>query len=122
MTSFKEPTLAERQHAAASAKKAALEKFRVNTAANNPAIAERQALRYAAHATRVTRAAERRAAKMAREIELAEEAVPEKQAEQDAAVKAEQVAAEQATRDITLQANRKAARDARYAARKARKK
>ena len=117
MSSFKEPSLADRQKAATTAKKAALNRFRENLA--DPALAERQAAR---HVTRITRAAERKAAKMTREVELAEQAARDlelaKQAERDAAAKAEQRAAQV----VALEADQKEARDARYAARKARKK
>jgi len=112
-----EPSLAERQKAANTAKKAALNKFRESLA--DPALAERQAAR---HVTRITRAGERKAAKMAREVELTEQAARDlelaKRAERDAAAKAEQHAAEVVARE----ANQKEARDARYAARKVRKK
>ena len=117
MGSFKEPSLAERQKAANTAKKAALKAFRENL--SDPALAQRQVAR---HVTRITRAAERKAVKMAREVELAEQAARDqeraKQAELDAAAKAEQHAAQVVARE----ADQKAARDARYAARKARKK
>ena len=117
MGSFKEPSLAERQKAAKTAKKAALNKFRESLA--DPALAERQAAR---HVTRITRAVDRKAAKMAREVELAQQTAREqelaKQAERDAAAKVEQHAAEVVARE----SNQKEARDARYAARKVRKK
>jgi hypothetical protein len=117
MSSFKEPGLAERQNAAATAKKAALSRFRENLA--EPAFAERQAAR---HVTRITRAVDRKAAKMASELELAQQTARDqelaKQVERDAAATAEQHAAEVVARE----ADQKAARDARYAARKIRKK
>ena len=123
MSNFKEPSLAERQNAAAKAKQAALARFRENTPANNPAVAERLAEREVAHAVRTNKAAERKVAKLAREAELVQEAVSKKQAEQDALAKARQLASEQAAREQEAQEiNGKAARDARYAARKARQK
>src|SRR3954469_4634921 len=64
---FKYPDLKERQQAAAAAKKALLEKFK--TAANDPAIAERQAERIKINEARQARAAEREAAKKAQEEE-----------------------------------------------------
>ena len=98
MGSFKEPSLAERQKAAKTAKKAALNKFRESLA--DPALAERQAAR---HVTRITRAVDRKAAKMAREVELAQQTARDqelvKQAERDAAGAAEQHAAEVVARE-----------------------
>ena len=63
MTGFKEPSLAERQNAAANARKTALKKFRAG--AEDPAFAQRQA-------DRKVSAAERTAAKKARDIQKAE--------------------------------------------------
>jgi Family of unknown function (DUF6481) len=117
MGSFKNPDFVERQNTATKAKKAALEKFRAN--ATDPAFAERQTARMAS-------AADRTAAKKAREVEKAEkralDAEVAKQAERDAAVQVGRALAENANRELALQAERKAARDARYAARKARSK
>ncbi len=48
---FQNPDLQERQQASAAAKKAMLEKFRA--AANDPAIAEKQAARAAIHEARL---------------------------------------------------------------------
>jgi Family of unknown function (DUF6481) len=113
MNSFKKPDFVERRDAAAHAKKAALQKFRKSAA--DPAFAERQ----------TARIANARAAKNVREIEKAEkvrDAERAQQAERDAAIWAEQAAAESANREVTLQAERKAGRDARYAARKSRSK
>src|ERR1700731_2183143 len=126
MGGFKDPDYLQRKSAAMDARKAALEKFRAGTAANNPAAAERQVTRQAVSAARDVRAATRKAAKAAREIEVAQEAARAQelaaQAERDAAVRAKREAAEKATRELAEQADRKAARDVRYAARKARKK
>jgi hypothetical protein len=116
MNSFKKPDFVERRDAAAHAKKSALEKFRKSAA--DPAFAERQT-------ARIANANTRRAAKNLREIEKAEkvrDAERAQQAERDAAIWAEQAAAESANREVTLQAERKAGRDARYAARKSRSK
>jgi hypothetical protein len=116
MTSFKKPDFVQRRDAAAHAKKAALEKFHKSAA--DPAFAERQTARIASANTR-------RAAKNVREIEKAEkvrDAERAQQAERDAAIRTEQAAAESANREVTLQAERKAGRDARYAARKSRSK
>lgn len=115
--SFKQPDLLERQKAAAEAKKAALEKYRAKTA--DPGLAERLT-------ERNTRAAERKALKLAREAEKAEQKAREAeralQAERETAVAAERAKAEQEQRQRELETERKAARDARYAARKLRSK
>ncbi len=117
MARFKQPDLIERQEAAAKARKAALEKFRAKAA--DPALAERLTAR-AAHA------AERSAIKTGRDIERAEQKAREaertKQAEHDAAIVNERAKVESAERERVLQAEKKAARDARYAARKSRAK
>jgi hypothetical protein len=95
--SFKVPDLKQRQSDAAAAKSAMLAKFRA--AVQSPLVATQREKRAAIHQARMIRAAEREAAKRAREAELAE----------------------QAARAAEL-AEQKAARDARYAARKAAKK
>jgi len=94
MGTFKEKGFADRQSAAATARKAELEKFRVRSAAIKPESAEEQFARLASKAARDVRATER--------------------ADRDAET------TQQATRDAPSEAERKAARDARYAARKAR--
>ena len=117
MTGFKQPDLIERQEAAAKAKKAALEKFRAKAA--DPALAERLQARTVGAAERKALATIRdaeRAEKKARDAERAQ------QAARDAAAAAEREAAERAQREEKLQAEQKAARDDRYAARKARSK
>ena len=117
MSGYKEPTLAERQSLSSKAKKVALEKFREN--ARDPAFAKRQVDRAARQAqqtnARHTRNVQK-AAKKARDVELAE---------QTARLAVEQTARDlenQRTTEISQEADRKAARDARYAARKARNK
>ena len=117
MAGFKQPDFIERQEAAAKARKAALERFRAKAA--DPALAEGLKARTAS-------AAERRAIKHVREIEKAEkkacEAERAEQAERDAAIEVERGKAEGAQRERALHAEQKAARDARYAARKTRSK
>jgi hypothetical protein len=117
MTGFKQPDFLERQEAAARAKKAALDKFRAKAA--DPTLAERLTARTAS-------AAERKAIKSTRDAEKAEkkarDAERAQQAERDAALAAERAKAERAQRELALQAEQKAARDARYAARKSRSK
>ena len=121
MTLFKNANFDERRNAAEAAKKAKLEKFRALTAQINEGAAERLTARQAIIAARDVRAAEREAARLAAEARAAED-----QAAREMVLKAEQAerdarAAEQAEREVASAAERKAARDARYAARKARK-
>jgi hypothetical protein len=89
MSGFKEPDFLERQEAAAEAKKAALEKFHARAA--DPVLAERLTARIAS-------AANRRLAKNFDEVEKAEKKARDaervQQAERDAAMEAEQAAAE----------------------------
>lgn len=117
MSGFKQPDFAERQQAAAKARKAALEAFRAKAA--DPALAGRLTERRAQAAARKTikniRAAEK-AENKARELERAQ------RAEREAALEAERAKAEDAKRKRELEAEQKAARDARYAARKSRSK
>jgi len=117
MTGFKQPNLFERQKAAAKAKTAALEKFRAKAA--DPTLADRLTARTAS-------AVDRRAAKNVRDVEKAakkaRDAESAQQAQRDAAAQAERAKAESAQREWALEAEQKAARDARYAARKARSK
>jgi len=118
MKSSKTPSLSDRLAASAKAKKAALERFRAQPAADDPAIVEKRAARQAAAAARQLRADERRAqalrdeesaraaASAARESEIRErEARQQRESEEQ----------------VALEAERKIARDMRYAARKARK-
>jgi hypothetical protein len=117
MRRSKAPDFVERRNAATNAKKAALEKFRAH--AVDPALAERQTARLAL-------AGERTAAKKAREIERAERKARDgelaMEAKRAADAHAERALAEAASRELDLQTERKVARDARYAARKARSK
>src|SRR5262245_42718006 len=117
MGGFKDPDFVERQNAAAKARQAVLDKFRATAA--DPVLAERQTARMAD-------ASERAAARKARAAEKAEKqataAEAAKQAERDAAAQAERARAEDADRERALRAEQKAARDARYAARKVRSK
>ena len=117
MAGFKQPDFIERQAAAAKARKAALEKFRAKAA--DPGLAERLTERTAS-------AADRKANKTVREAEKAEkkarDAERAEEAKRDAAIQAARAKVESAERERGLQAENKAARDARYAARKSRSK
>ena len=114
MSGFKGNKFTDRAEAAAAAKKAMLEKFRAKPAPDDPAV-------LAIADAREVRAAER---KLLRDAEDARKAAEDeaRQAELAAQAAAElQRKAEQAARDEEIKAQRKAERDARYAARKARR-
>ncbi|WP_240476702.1 DUF6481 family protein [Geminicoccus roseus] len=117
----KSVNFSDRANSSAEAKKALLERFRAKATANDPAAAERQAERVAIARAREARKAERDAAK--RELQAQQEA---EKARREAEIEAEKAAAAaeaelEAQRAVELAAAQKAARDARYAARKARK-
>lgn len=99
MVSFKTPTFAERQTAAAEARQKALEKMKARTPVDEAVLAARR------------EAAEKR-----------EAAAAEKRAARKAAVEeAKAAAAAKAAIPVLTEAERKAERDRRYAQRKARK-
>ena len=116
---------ADRRKAAAEAKKQLLKKFVEAPKADDPALAAKLAERQANTAAREARRAERdRLKQEENERQLAEAAARTAAAELEA--KAEAVAREAADRDriarvVADEAERKAERDRRYAARKARK-
>jgi hypothetical protein len=118
---YKNTDVNDRLNAAVAAKQAALDRFRARPGPDDPAVREQQAARKAISDAREVRIAERQAA---REAEAARQAAEQaaKAAEQ-AAREAEErrLTAETAARAVALEAERKAARDARYAARKARR-
>jgi hypothetical protein len=111
---FKEPSFLDRQSAAQNARKSILEKFKAKPGPDDPAVLKRAAERQAQVAERAKaqklKDAEK-AAKKARDAQLAAEAAAEA-----LRVQAAKVAAAEA-----LKAEQKAARDARYAARKKKK-
>jgi hypothetical protein len=113
MSGFREPGFADRQKAAQQAKKDLLNKFRAQPGQDDPTVAARRAEREAI-------AANREKARLAREAEKAE---AKRRQEQAAAAEAARVAREkeeEAERAAALEADLKAKRDARYAARKER--
>jgi hypothetical protein len=124
MKRSKESRFDDRLTAAANAKKALLEKFLAKTAASDPGLAERQSARQRIATAREIRVTERQALRRENEARAAAVAAAEA-----AALAAEQTArdvaaAEQAVSDaaaaLALEGEQKIARDARYAARKAR--
>ncbi|SEH46717.1 DUF6481 family protein [Magnetospirillum fulvum] len=117
----------ERLNTAAAAKKAMVEKWRANKVdTTDPAYLEKQAALQVAAAARAERDAQRKAEKEAAKLQ----AIADRKAEKDAAaaqIIADQAAVEAArieaiAAEAALEEQRKAARDARYAARKARSK
>jgi len=108
----------ERRKAAQEARQAQLEKFRAQPKPDDPKVAEKIAERAAVMQARETRLAERKAAREAEAKRLAAE-----EAARIAAEKARiaEEAARKAAEERALEAQRKASRDARYAARKARR-
>ena len=125
MSGFRTPDVLERRNNADAVKKAMLEKFRAVTQDTTRAEqirAQRQAIAEA----REARVAEREAARKVREAELAAEAARqaeiEAQAQREREAAAALLAAQEAEEALRLASEQKAARDARYAARKAAKK
>jgi hypothetical protein len=104
----------DRLSAAAAAKQALLERFRARPSADDPAEIARQEALKAVSDARDARAAERKAAKEAEAARVAAEQAARRAQDQAAAAEAK-------ARAAADEAGRKAARDARYAARKARK-
>ena len=115
MKSFKQDTFNERLNTAAASKAAQLEKFRTRPAPDSPAMVERQEQLKAVAAAREARNAERWAVRAAEAARLAAEA--KARAAEAAARRAQEKAAAAA-----LAREQQANRDARYAARKARRK
>jgi len=120
------PDLRERQEDSARAKKALLEKFRAAPGPADPAVAERRAAREALLVERTARAAQRETAKRAHEVELGQQAARAAelaaQAQREAVETKARTAAERAEREAAVLVEQKAARDKRYATRKAVKK
>jgi hypothetical protein len=111
MSGFKEPGFADRQKAAQQAKQNLLNKFRSQPGPDDPEVAKRRAEREAIAAARIRAKAEREAA----------EAERKRREEEAAAAEAARIAREkeeEAARLAALEAEQKAKRDARYAARK----
>ena len=117
MKGFKEKTFSDRLQEAAAARKAALERFRARPAPDDPEVVKRRDERMAIAAAREVREAERRVVKEAEAAARAEREAIEK-AERE--VRERKEAIEKLIRDSADAAERKSARDARYAARKAR--
>jgi hypothetical protein len=129
MPAFKNPGFQERQEAAARAREAALARYQARPPVDTALMAERSARRKArADAEAEKRAAalkakeDAAAAKREQERQAAEaaEAAAKAKAEAAAQAKADATARKVAERKLWTEDDRKAARDARYAARKLR--
>ena len=140
MGSFKEASFADRRSAAQEAAKARLAKFSTQPDPDDPAVIAKEAARRAIVEAREARAAERERKRVVEEGARAERAAADAaaQREREAALEAERLQREaakeaeeaerrtaqlaRASRVVADQAEAKALRDARYAARKARQK
>ena len=118
---FKGSKYEDRREAAADAKKALVERFKARPPADDPAVLARAAERKAIQEAREIRTVERTRLKAEDDARKALEDTARQAAEAAAAEEAEKRTAELAARDEAIRADRKAARDAKYAARKARK-
>jgi hypothetical protein len=114
MSGFKEPSFANRQKAAQEARKNTLHKFRNQPGPDDPAVKARQAERDGF-------AAERAKVRSARESAKAERNRIEEEAAAAAAAELLREKEELIARQEALESELKAARDARYAARKKKK-
>jgi hypothetical protein len=124
MAGHKELTFSERQEAAAKARATQLAKARAKDPRNDPEFAKRQAERVRLAQEREKREEDRKAAKAAEAARRAEEAVAAERAKLEEIKAAEEEAVRKAGEEraklAKLLTDQKAARDARYAARKAR--
>ena len=121
MPAFKLADFNDRATAAAKAKQALIEKFRARPGPDDPAVQAKIAERLAVAAARDKREQERKIAREAEAVRLAaEEAARQVELARKAAEKTQEELDRKAAL-LALEAERKAARDARYAARKARK-
>ncbi len=118
---LKGSTFTDRRDEAAAAKRALVERFKARPPADDPAVLARAAERQAIAEAREKRAAERAVIKAEQDEQRKAEEQARLAAEAQAAADAEAKAAEQMARDEAIRNERKAARDAKYAARKARK-
>lgn len=131
MAVYREKDFHERRNAAIDAKKALLEKFKARPPADDPQVVARQAERKAILEARAIREAEKERLKQERLAREARERAEREAIEAEARRIAEDAAREEAkkreaeeneriARVLAEEAERKAKRDARYAARKAR--
>lgn len=120
-TIFKGNKFSERATASADAKRAVLAKFQSRPSVDDPDVQARAAERKAIADAREARLAERRREREIEAVRLAAEREAQMVAEAQRRKEEEAEAAEVAKRAALLKLEQKAARDARYAARKARR-
>jgi len=129
---YREKDIFERRTAANEAKKALLERFKARPSDDDPGVLARKAERQAVLEAREQRAIEKERLRKEREaLEAAERARREAEEAERRKLEEERLAAEARARelaeneriavDLATEAERKAKRDARYAARKSRK-
>src|ERR1700683_2608709 len=114
MSGFKEPSFSDRQKGEHEARQNTLNKFRSQPGVDDPAVIQRRTEREA-------QAGERAKAKLAREAAKAEQKRRDQEAATPAAVQLAREKEQAVPKEAELEAERKAARDARYAARKKKK-
>ncbi len=114
MSGFKEPDFADRQKAAQEARRNLLNKFKSQPAPDDPAVLQRRAEREAI-------AARRDEARQARETAQAEQKRRDEEAAAAEAIRLAREKEEEVERLAALELEQKAKRDARYAARKKKK-
>jgi hypothetical protein len=129
---YRDKSFADRRNAASEAKKALLEKFKAKPAPDDPEVLAKQAERKAILDARERRDAEKARLKQEKLVREAEERAAREAAAEAARLAAEEAAqaeakareaaeSERIARLLADEATLKAKRDARYAARKARK-
>src|SRR5512141_2625798 len=118
---YKNDSFNNRLTSAAAAKTALLERFRARPGPDDPAVIARRQAQAEIEAAREIRIAERKKAKEAEAIRLAAEKAALAEAEKAKDVELQARKAEEAARAAERAAEAKAARDARYAARRARR-
>lgn len=121
LMAFKGDNFKDRATAAADARKKLAERFKAAPKPDDPRIQALQAERKAIAEAREARQAERAIAKAEEEVRKAEEARLRAIEEARAAEEARRRAIEERAKQLQVAAEQKAARDARYAARKAKK-
>jgi hypothetical protein len=121
MNPQKNDTFNDRLTTAAKAKEAMLERFRARPGPNDPTLLKEQAARKAVSDARDARNAARRAEREAEAARMAVEKAAQVEAQKLLAAQQAAEAEAAARRAAALPAEQKAARDARYAARQARR-
>jgi hypothetical protein len=121
MNSHKNDDFNERLTAARQAKSASLKRFQSRPGPDDPTVLRRQALQAAVSRARDARLDERKAARKVEAARQTAEQAAQAAAQEAEAARQTAAAAEQARRADAVKIEQKAARDARYAARNARR-